>query len=155
MSNYQLAQANYQFCATCIERLMFSSDIKIVENCAVLCKSYLENNGLVILAQIVGKYICVHECSSAFAQNIHCFLEELCLDPGHVVLLHFLHFFLENEPNCITYNKKSIFKVSSAYPCHLVQFVFKLQRLQVVHVSIAIEKVALQGRSGFVLAFSG
>merc|ERR1719414_2787847 len=37
---------------------------------------------------------------------------------------------------------------------HGVQLVFKLQRLQVVHVAIAIMKVSIQGCPGFLLALT-
>ena len=53
--------------------------------------SYLKDNGLVILFEVESEDISVHECGTTLAEDINCFLQELHLDPGHVVLLHLLH----------------------------------------------------------------
>lgn len=85
--------------------------------------SYLKDNGLVILFEVESEDISVHECGTTLAEDIDCFLQELHLDPGHVVLLHLLHLLL-----------------------HLsVQLMLKAQTLHVVHVAITVEQVPLQG----------
>lgn len=55
------------------------------------------------------------------------------LYPTHVVLLHLLHFVFYGG----------------------VQFVLELERLHVIHVSIAVEQVPLQGRSRLFLCVTG
>lgn len=88
--------------------------------------SYLKDNGLVILFEVESEDVSVHECGTALAEHIDCFLQELHLNPGHVVLLHLLHFLL-----------------------HLsIEFVLKAQTLHVIHIAIAVEQVPLQGCSG-------
>ena len=57
--------------------------------------SYLKDNGLVVFLEIEGKDIGEHERLSALAQHINSLLEELHFNPGHVVLLHLLHFDLD------------------------------------------------------------
>ena len=94
--------------------------------------AYLENFALVVFPQVISKNVSVHQSSSALAQNVHGLFQELNFDPGHVMLLHLVHFLLD----------------------HGVQLVFKLQRLQVVHVAIAIMKVSIQGCPGFLLALT-
>jgi hypothetical protein len=84
---------------------------------------YLKNHRLVVFPQVVGKDVCVHERLPALAQDVHSLFQELYFNPGHVVLLHLLHFLLDRG----------------------IQLVLKLERLHVVHVAVAIEKVALQG----------
>ena len=74
---------------------------------------YLKDFLLMIFPEIVCKHISVHECPPALTQNIQGLLQELDLNPGHVVLLHLLHLVLH----------------------HGVQLALKLQGLQVVHVS--------------------
>lgn len=54
--------------------------------------SYLKDNGLVILFEVESEDISVHECGTTLAEDINCFLQELHLNPGHVVLLHLFHF---------------------------------------------------------------
>lgn len=56
-------------------------------------------------------------------------LKNTNLNPRHVMLLHFLHFFLNT----------------------CVQFTFKFQRLHMIHVSVAIKQVSLQSRPRFLL----
>lgn len=92
---------------------------------------YLEDNGLIILFEVEGKDVCVHECGTALAEDVDRFLQELDLDPRHVVLLHLLHLLL-----------------------HLgVELVLEAQALHVVHVTVAVEEVPLQGRSGPLCEF--
>ena len=67
---------------------------------------------IVVFLQIVGKDISVHECPAALAEDVEALLEELDLDPGHVVLLHLAHLVLN----------------------HRVQLVLKLEGPTVVHV---------------------
>ena len=74
---------------------------------------YLENNGVIISFQVKGKDVGVHERASALGEDVDGLLEELDLDPGHVVLLHFIHL-LTNR---------------------CVELVLKFKRLHVVHVS--------------------
>ena len=63
---------------------------------------------------------------AALAEDVNRLLQELHLDPGHVVLLHLLHLLL-----------------------HLsVELVLKAQTLHVVHVAVAVEQVPLQGCPG-------
>lgn len=88
--------------------------------------SYLKDNGLIILFEVEGKDVCVHECGTTLAEDINCFLQELDLNPWHVVLLHLFHFLLDLG----------------------IEFVLKAQALHMVHVTIAVEEVPLQGCSG-------
>lgn len=88
--------------------------------------SYLKDNGLIILFEVEGKDVSVHECGTTLAEDVDCFLQELHLNPWHVVLLHFLHLLL-----------------------HLcIELVLKAQALHVVHIAVAVEQVPLQGCSG-------
>ena len=56
--------------------------------------TYFEDFALIVFLEIVGKDVCEHQGSSALAQNIDGLLQELNLDPGHIVLLHFFHLVL-------------------------------------------------------------
>lgn len=87
---------------------------------------YLKNNGLVVLLEVEGEDISEHECGAALAQHIHSLLQKLHLNPGHVVLLHFLHLLLDLS----------------------IELVLKAQTLHVVHVTVAVEQVPLQGCPG-------
>ena len=69
--------------------------------------SYLKNSGLVVLPKVVSKDVGVHQCTPALAEDVQALLQELDLNPGHVVLLHLLHLVLH----------------------HGVQLAFKLERL--------------------------
>ena len=53
--------------------------------------THLEDNGLVVFLEIVSKDVGVHERLSTEAEHVDGFLEELHLDPRHVVLLHLFH----------------------------------------------------------------
>jgi hypothetical protein len=64
---------------------------------AILVDHHLENLALVVLLQIVGEHIGEHEGPPALAQDVDGLLQELDLDPGHVVLLHLLHLVLEQK----------------------------------------------------------
>ena len=74
---------------------------------------YLENNGVIISLQIKGKDVGVHKRASALGEDVDGLLEELDLDPGHVMLLHFFHLLADRG----------------------VELVLKFKRLHVVHVS--------------------
>ena len=52
---------------------------------------HFEDNGLVVLLEIIREHVRVHERLATHAQNVDGFLEELHLDPRHVVLLHVFH----------------------------------------------------------------
>lgn len=93
----------------------------------------LKDDGLVVLDQVVSKHVGIHECLPTQTQHIDALLEELHLDPGHVVVLHLFHLRLDQ----------------------LVQFVLKLEALHVVHVPVAIKQVPLQRRSRLLLSVSG
>ena len=93
----------------------------------------LEQLALIILLEVIREHVGEHEGSATLAQDVHCLLEELHLDPGHVVLLHLLHLVLD----------------------HLIELVLELERLEVVHVAVAVEKVPLQGRSRLLLIGPG
>ena len=88
--------------------------------------SYLKNNGLVVLLEVEGKDVSEHECGAALAQHIYGLLQELHLNPGHVVLLHLIHLLLDLS----------------------IELVLKAQALHVVHVAVAVEQVPLQGCPG-------
>lgn len=92
----------------------------------------LKYSGLVVLPKVVGKDVGVHQCTPALAKDVQALLQELDLNPGHVVLLHLLHLVLH----------------------HGVQLAFKLERLEVVHVPIAVEEVPLQGTPTLLLVIS-
>ncbi len=87
---------------------------------------YLEDDRLVVLLEVERKDVGEHERGAALAQHIHGLLQELHLDPWHVVLLHLLHL---------------LFNLG-------VQLVLEAQALHVVHVAVAVEQVPLQSRSG-------
>ena len=53
--------------------------------------THLEDDRLVVLLEIVREHVRVHERLAAQAEDVDGFLEELHLDPRHVVLLHVLH----------------------------------------------------------------
>jgi hypothetical protein len=55
------------------------------------------------------------------------------LNPGHIMLLHFFHLLLNRR----------------------VQFVFKLERLHVIHIPIAVEQISLKCSSWPLLRISG
>lgn len=93
--------------------------------------TYLKDNGLIVFFEVEGKDVGVHERGTALAEHVNGFLQELDLDPGHVVLLHLLHLLLDLG----------------------VQLVLKAQTLHVVHVAVAVEEVPLQGRSGSLCEF--
>ncbi len=57
-------------------------------------KQYLKNNRLVVFLQIERKDVGEHESLSTLAQHVNGFLQELDLDPRHVVTLHVLHLYL-------------------------------------------------------------
>lgn len=82
---------------------------------------FLEDDRLIRLLQIVGEAVGEHQRLSALAQHVDGLLEELHLDPAHVVRLHLLHLLLDRR----------------------VQFVLEAQRLHVVHVAVAIEQITL------------
>lgn len=80
----------------------------------------LEDHRLIILPQIVRKHVGAHQRLATLAQDVDGLLQKLDLNPGHVVLLHFFHFGLDRG----------------------VQFVFKLQRLHMVHVTVVVVQVS-------------
>lgn len=80
----------------------------------------LEDHRLIILPQIVRKHVGAHQRLATLAQDVDGLLQKLDLNPGHVVLLHLFHFGLDRG----------------------VQFVFKLQRLHVVHVTVVVVQVS-------------
>ena len=61
----------------------------------------LEDDGLVVLAQVVGEDVGVHERLSALTQDVDGLTQELHLDPRHVQLLHLRHL-LSNCPVQLT-----------------------------------------------------
>ena len=62
---------------------------------------HLEQLALIVPLEIVCKDIGEHERPPALAEDVHSLLEELDLDPAHVVLLHLVHLFLKiNETPC-------------------------------------------------------
>lgn len=56
-----------------------------------------EDHRLVVLLQVVGKHIRVHERLPALAEDVNGPLEELHLNPAHVVLLHLFHLLLDRR----------------------------------------------------------
>ena len=106
----------------------------------------LEDGRLVVLFEIVGEDIGVHQRPPALTEDVEGLFQELNLDPRHVVLLHLLHLILH----------------------HRTQLGLELQGLQVVHVPgqvpciryreqahaspVAVEEVSLKSRSaGFLI----
>ena len=79
----------------------------------IILVTHLEDGRLVVFPQVVGKHISVHQGATTLTEDVQTLLQELHLNPGHVVLLHLLHLVLH----------------------HRIQLRLKLQRLQVVHVS--------------------
>lgn len=92
----------------------------------------LEYHRLVGFLQVVREHVRVHQRLPALAQYVDGLLQELHLDPAHVVLLHLLHLVLDGR----------------------VQLVLKLQALHVVHVPVAIEEISLEGGTRFLLGVS-
>jgi len=92
----------------------------------------LKYGRLVVFPKVVGEDIGVHESAPALTEDVQALLEKLDLNPGHVVLLHFLHFILD----------------------HGIQLTFKLERLEVIHVSVAVEEIPLQGTPTLLLVIS-
>lgn len=93
----------------------------------------LEDHRLVVLAQVVREHVRIHQGLSALAEDVHCLLQELHLDPAHVVLLHLLHLLLDGG----------------------VELGLEAQRLHVVHVAVAVEQIALQRCPGPLLRVAG
>lgn len=93
----------------------------------------LKDQRLIVLTQIIRKHIGAHQRLPALAQNIDGLLKELHLDPGHIVLLHLLHFLLDR----------------------CVQFVFELERLHVIHVAIVVVQIPGEGRAQLFLGIAG
>ena len=58
--------------------------------------TYLEDGRLIIFPQVVGKHISVHQGATTLTEDVKTLLEELNLNPGHVVLLHLLHLVLHH-----------------------------------------------------------
>ena len=58
--------------------------------------THLKNSGLIVFPQVVGEDVCVHQGTTALAKDVQTLLQELNLNPGHVVLLHFLHLVLHH-----------------------------------------------------------
>ena len=58
--------------------------------------SNLKDRGLIILHQVEGECVSVHEGSAAIGENVHTLHEELDLDPGHFVLLQLPHLLFDS-----------------------------------------------------------
>ena len=58
--------------------------------------THLEDGRLVVFPQVVGKHISVHQGATTLAEDVQALLQELNLNPGHVVLLHLLHLVLHH-----------------------------------------------------------
>ena len=115
---------------------------------------YLEKFALVVPFEIVGEDVGVHEGAPALAQNVHGLLQELDFDPGHVVLLHLLHLVLQKEEKpsrSCSYQGRLELSYHFNYFDHAVKLILEFERLKVVHVAVAVEEIALQGRPRFVL----
>ena len=53
--------------------------------------AYLKDDGLVVLLEVESEDVCEHERGAALAQHVHGLLQELHLDPGHVVQIGRAH----------------------------------------------------------------
>ena len=58
--------------------------------------TYLKDGRLIIFPQVVGKHISVHQGATTLTEDVKTLLEELNLNPGHIVLLHLLHLVLHH-----------------------------------------------------------
>ena len=58
--------------------------------------THLEDGRLVVFPQVVGKHVGVHQSATALTEDVQTLLQELNLNPGHVVLLHLLHLVLHH-----------------------------------------------------------
>ena len=58
---------------------------------------YLKHGRMVVLLQIVGKGISIHESSTTLKKSVQTLFEELDIYPGHVVFHHFLHLVLHHR----------------------------------------------------------
>ena len=56
----------------------------------------LKNSGLIVFPQVVGEDVGVHQGTTTLAKDVQTLLQELNLNPGHVVLLHLLHLVLHH-----------------------------------------------------------
>ena len=56
---------------------------------------YLEDDRLVVLHKVESEDVGEHEGLTTLTQNVDRFLQELHLNPRHVVLLHLLHLELD------------------------------------------------------------
>jgi len=92
----------------------------------------LKNNSLVVLDEIVGENVSVHQGSATLAQDFDGLAQKLHFDPTHVVLLHFLHLVLYRS----------------------IQLVLELQALHMIDVTIAVMQVTLQSGAGSLLSIT-
>ena len=67
-----------------------------VQRLKITLETYLENSGLIVFPQVVSENVGVHQGTAALAQDVQALLQELNLNPGHVVLLHLLHLVLHH-----------------------------------------------------------
>ena len=58
--------------------------------------TYLEDCRLIVFPQVVGKHVGVHQGATTLTEDVQTLLQELNLNPGHVVLLHLLHLVLHH-----------------------------------------------------------
>ena len=58
--------------------------------------THLEDSRLIVFPQIVGEDVGVHQGSTTLTEDVKTLLQELNLNPGHVVLLHLLHLVLHH-----------------------------------------------------------
>ena len=56
---------------------------------------YLKDNGLIVLVEVEGEHVGIHEGLATLAQHVDCLAQELYLYPGHVLLLHGFHLILD------------------------------------------------------------
>ena len=58
--------------------------------------THLEDGRLVVFPQVVGEDVSVHQGTATLTEDVETLLQELNLNPGHVVLLHLLHLVLHH-----------------------------------------------------------
>ena len=58
--------------------------------------THLEDSRLIVFPQVVGEDVGVHQGSTTLTEDVKTLLQELNLNPGHVVLLHLLHLVLHH-----------------------------------------------------------
>ena len=94
---------------------MSSNNEAQLQSSKPLADTDLKDDGLVVFAEVEGKDVGVHEGLTAETQNVHSLLQELHLNPGHVMLLHLLHLASDSRVQLQQHDKV---KTTTEYNCN-------------------------------------